>query len=296
MIGKKAALLVIPILTTVGCVPSVGGVIGGLQTMKAVNDGRKFYNEFHEARKKEIPLAGTYRMTYVAPGEKPVTAYIRTLKNANMPILVARNSTAPGTLTYSGEEATFGGYMVNVIGGTTLAAVPDSLGAAYAEGASPPDLGGFLIVTEPLGKDQQGQEQYLGTFMVAVAEEASGEAARLRDLLSRTEAEFSEYEEKKREEARRAARKNRYKFWKQEEQPEEEWNLLAGTKTVIPMAPDGTVKGTQVYGIEGEEKLRITFERISLDAYEVPAENLDSPSLGELFKGYHDAATSGGNQ
>lgn len=296
MFQRKILLMAIPLLATAGCVPSVGGVISGLQTIKAVSDGMEVYDEFWEARKKEIPLAGTYRITYSFPDEEPVTAYIRTLKNANMPIMVDRNSTAPGALDYNGDDVSFDGYMVNVVGGTTLSGVPDSLDAAYKDGKPTPELGGFMIVTEPLGKDEHGHQQYVGTFIVAVADDASGEAARLRELLSKTETEFREYEEHQREESRQAARRDRYKFWKQEEQPEEESNLLARIKTVIPLASDGTVKGTQVYAVEGEEKMRITFERISLDAYQVPAENLDAPSLGELFRGYRDAASSGGGR
>ena len=289
---KVAALqLAVPMLLLSACAPSISGAIDGARTASGLIQVGKIFNNFSEARKVEIPLAGTYRLTYSFPNERPVTVFVRTLRNANVPIAVDRNSADPGSLRYSGDKVTFDGYMVNVLGATSLAAIPDSLGAAYAKGATPPELGGFLIVTEPLGKDQMGRDQYVGTFMVAARQDASGEAGRLHGLMSKAQTEFEEYEKRKHEEARREARKDRFKPWKRKNQTAEEWNAFAAIKSVIPMGQDGTVKGRVVYGIEGVEKMRVDFERVSLEAYRIPAENLDAPSVGELFRGYRDAAT-----
>jgi hypothetical protein len=292
---KLLTLLVFaPLLFAAGCIPTtMGGVVDTIQTARGLNEARGVYSSFMEARKTEIPLAGTYRLTYSFPGEEPVSVYVRTLRNANMPIAVDRNSASPGSLLYSGSRVTFDGYMVNAIGAASADQVPESLNAAYEEGATPPDVGGFLIVTEPLGKDQMGRDQYVGTFMLAVRDGATGEAGRLRHLMTRTQAEFEAYEQRKQEEARAEARRNRFRVRRAQPQREEEWNLFAGIKSVIPKAPDGSVSGSIIYGIEGEERMRVVYERVSLDAYHIDPEHLDRPGLGAMFRGYRDAVRTG---
>jgi hypothetical protein len=281
-----------------GCVPTtIGGALSTAQTAIGLREVGTIYSNFWEARRAEIPLAGTYRLTYSFPGEAPVTVYIRTLRNANMPIAVDRNSAEPGSLFYRGDRVTFEGYMVNVLGASSLRALPESLGGS-SDGAPPPedrpDLGGFLVVTEPLGEDPLGRQQFVGSFWVAAAEGGSPETERLRLLLARTQATFEEHERKRAETARAQARGDRFRVRRNEPQREEDWNLFAGIKSVIPLASDGSVSGEMIYGIEGTELMRINYERISLDAFEIPAENLDRPGFGDWFRGYRDALRGDG--
>lgn len=244
------------------CAPSIGSAISAVQMARGISQGVSLYNDFYEARRTQIPIAGTYRLTYSFPDEPDRSIYVRTLSNANMPLAIDARR-APEDL---GGVSIGAGYMVNILASLSAETLPDSMN--QNDGLHG---GGFLIVSDTLGRDAAGSPRFLASFQLRGDVNAPGDAGAIARHMESLIEEMQA--------AEKAAERR-----KDKDSP------VSNQYAVLTLSSDGTVQGTQeVLRIAGAERMRVRAERISETAYVVPAENLETPSVGDLFGGYRDA-------
>jgi hypothetical protein len=198
---------------------------------------------------------------------------VRTLKNANVPIMIDRNAVDPGSGFWSADLADLNtAYMVNLLGASTIGELPAELDAVSQE--NQPAAGGVLVVTDVAGTDADGTQKFLSAFWVRAAPHATGEALRLYYAQEKL---IAEHEATVAAQSRRERRRT---------QREAAPDLFAAIRSVLVLHPDGRVTSTERYtDSSGKVTLTIQAERVSDEAYTLSDEALRQPTLREYFQG-----------